>query len=182
MVSYNVSLFTSNKHLHRTSACAKGSLRGLLPLSPFSLKVLSLVVSSHPLFHPPLTLLARLCGCDRPLLKIIYIYIYFFFLICFYTGYTLLPNNTINRCFFLSSFHGPFSDLDARRSRTKMTIPTFAFVPSVFWKIATTRRSPPWDPEGPPCSFRFTAGGKDTARYPPEITNIRRLPALSSPF
>lgn len=99
MVSYNVSLFTSNKHPRRTSVEWRKDRSALLSLShispspsKFSLSssrriplLASLIVNVSPSF-------ARLCGCDLDLsLKIIYIY----FFVCFYTGYTLLPNNTI---------------------------------------------------------------------------------------
>lgn len=156
---------------------AKGSLRPFHLSFPTPLPSASKSSLSRrtPNFHPRLKL-SRSCGCDiDSLLKIIYIY--FFSLIRFYTGYTLLPNNTINRCFLpLLLPRPPFLfDLDARRSRTKMTIDNdFCSRPlSLFWKIATTRRSPPPSrgiPKGPTTLLRFVphvlaAGGKDTARH-----------------
>lgn len=74
----------------------------------------------------------------------------FFFYICFYTGYTLLPNNTINRYFLplLPSTAPFFPDLNARGSRTKMTIDITDFRSrflSLFGK-SPPLVVPPWDP------------------------------------
>lgn len=103
---------------------AKGSLRPcvsfpLSPLSPLQSSP-SRRLSAHPLISPILVPLARLCGCDRPLLKIIYIFVF-----TQATRYFLII--LLIDASFLSSFHGPllfFSDLDARGPRTKITIDT----------------------------------------------------------
>lgn len=144
---------------------------------PLSLKVLSLVASL--IFHPRLKLFLS-CGCEIDLLlKIIYIYI-FFFLIRFYTGYTLLPNNTINRCFLPLLLPRPPLPIWTREdlARKWPSITAFALVPSVFFGKSPPLVVPPWDPEGPR-SLRFVshyilaAGGKDIrATSSREITNV----------
>lgn len=117
---------------------------------------------------------------------------YCFFL---YTGYSLLPSNTINRYLLPLLLLRPFSAVDAREGRaraSKPSIPISAFLPSVFWKIAAHPSSPPrGTPKGthillaslflPP--FLFAARGKKyRAIYPPrKITNVSS-PVFLSPF
>lgn len=170
-----VSLFTSNKHPRRTSAvCAKGSLPAALLPPPFPRspsKVLSLASSrvASRTSRPPLQLLSRKS----------YICMLYFF-VCFYTGSTryLLIILLIDAS-FLSFLHGPsplplFSlPIWTREDLARYISDSFALVPSVFWKIAATRRFPPRGiPKSPPpvppprlASFRvLAAGGKGKPR------------------
>lgn len=93
MVSYNVSLFTSNKHPSRARARTKGSLLAPLLSSPFTI-----FSSSHSQYLDPSREFVRVCAIGLFKNHIFLCCFYFF-----YTSYTLLPNNTINRYFLLLS-------------------------------------------------------------------------------
>jgi len=170
-----VSLFTSNKHPRRTSIECERIASSFYLFLPSPLKVLSLDVSSHPLTSP--TVKRAFVRLRSTLLKIIYIYIF----VCFYTGYTLLPNNTINRCFLPLLLPQPPFSIWTRGSCTKMTIDTdFCSRPlQSFWKITVTRRPPCGIPKGYPA--RFVLRPRDGRKMSRDILRKSRI-ILSSVF
>lgn len=192
MVSYNVSLFTSNKHPRRTSACAKGSLREpfhLFPPSPF--KVLSLVVSSHPFLLLPTVNSSRAFCADAidPLLKIIYIFIFFLFVFTQATRYFLIillidaSSSPPSTAPFFRSGRAKISHENDHRYRL------FCFSsPQSFGKSPPLVVLPPVGSRRatPVLSPRFTSSSrreeKIPARYPPENYEHTSASPLFPPF
>lgn len=181
MVSYNFHfLHPINILAVRSRACERIASALLTLPPPPSLKILSLVISSHPYDFPPAVKTSpsrvRFADAIDLLLKIIYIYFCSLFVFTQATRYFLII--LLIDASFLSSFHGPLPDLDARRSRTKMTIDNdFCSRPlSLFWKIAATSSSPPWDPEGPTLARSVSTSSRWEEKIPrdipPEITNV----------
>lgn len=158
MVSYNVSLFTSNKHPRRARARKDRSFAPLSSLSLHDILLVALSVSRS---------LSRVCAGvrDRPLLKIIYFCVLFLFFF-FYTSYTLLPNNTINRYFLPLSSVPPRSSPVGKRAishENNRSVPTFALLPLLL--LQSFGKSPL--PPRLVVSSLPAARGKSTVRYLP---------------
>lgn len=164
----------------RPRTCERIAPASFIPFSPPFPSKSSLSSFRTPNFRPPLTLLARLCGCDRSLLKIIYIYLVFLFVFTQATRYFLII--LLIDASFLSSFHGLLSDLGRAKTvlaRKWLLITDFLLASPQSFGKSPPLVVPPWDPEGPPCaSLRFTSSRREE-KVPRDILPKSQT---SSPF